>query len=72
MPAPATAALGAAAYAIDVAARAVPELHQLSGARGFTFESGLPARTMRLLATRLELTASGVSPEAFAPATWGD
>ena len=67
-----TAALGAAAYAIDVVARAVPELHQLSGARGFTFESGLPARTMRLLATRLELTASGVSPEAFATATWGD
>lgn len=65
------AALGAAAYAIDVAARAVPELHQLSGARGFTFESGLPARTMRLLATRLELTASGVSAEAFASATWG-
>jgi alkylation response protein AidB-like acyl-CoA dehydrogenase len=67
-----TRAVGAAAYAIDVAARAVPELHQLSGARGFTFESGLPARTMRLLATRLELTASGVSPEAFATATWGD
>jgi hypothetical protein len=66
----ATAALGAAAYAVDVAARMVPELHQLSGARGFTFESGLPARTMRLLACRTELTASGASADAYATTTW--
>jgi Cytochrome P450 len=31
----------ATACAVDVAARVVPELHQLNGARGFTIESGL-------------------------------
>jgi hypothetical protein len=65
-----TAILGAASYAIDTAARLVPELHQMSGARGFTFESGLPACTMAVAASRVELSAAGATPVAFAEATW--
>ncbi len=61
---------GAASYAVAVAARAVPELHQLTGARGFTFESGLPAFTLHLVASRAELISSGVSPCAYADEIW--
>lgn len=64
------AVLGAASYAVDAAARLVPELHQMNGARGFTLESGLPASTMAVTASRLELIATGVSPAAYADATW--
>jgi hypothetical protein len=62
--------LGAASYAVAVAARAVPELHQLNGARGFTFESGLPVYTLRLVASRVELISTGVSPVMYADAVW--
>lgn len=65
-----TAVLGAASYAVDTAARLVPELHQMHGARGFTLASGVPACTLAVAASRLELTASGASPMAYAEATW--
>jgi hypothetical protein len=45
----------AAAYAADCAARLVPELVQLCGARSFTIAFGLQAYAMRLAGLRLEL-----------------
>ncbi len=66
----ATSVHGAASYAVAAAARAVPELHQLSGARGFTSESGLPAFTSHLIASRVELISSGTSPCAYADEMW--
>ena len=62
--------LGAASYAVATAARAVPELHQLNGARGFTFESGLPSFSLHLVASRVELVTCGVSPCAYADEMW--
>ncbi|WP_216892615.1 acyl-CoA dehydrogenase family protein [Nocardia alni] len=50
-------ALLAASYAAQTAAVLVPELTQMSGARGFTHEFGLHVYTMRLAGLRLELGA---------------
>jgi hypothetical protein len=45
----------AAVYAVTTAARMVPELSQMCGARSFSLEFGLHAHTMRVTGLRLEL-----------------
>lgn len=64
------AALSACTCAIDATPRIVRELHQLSGARGFAHESGLPAKTMQMMAARGELLEAGIGDVALADAYW--
>jgi hypothetical protein len=61
--------VAACALAVDIVPKLTQELHQLSGARGFVYESGLPARTMQLMATRGELVDAGMTDVAVADAT---
>jgi hypothetical protein len=61
--------VSACALAVEVVPKVVQELHQLSGARGFVYEYGLPARTMQLMATRGELIDAGMTAVAVADAT---
>jgi Acyl-CoA dehydrogenase, C-terminal domain len=61
--------VAACALAVDIVPKLVQELHQLSGARGFVYEYGLPARTMQLMATRGELVDAGMTAVAVADAT---
>jgi hypothetical protein len=61
--------VAACALAVDIVPNVVQELHQLSGARGFVYEFGLPARTMQLMATRGELVDAGMTAVAVAAAT---
>ena len=61
--------VAACALAVDIVPKVVQELHQLSGARGFVHEFGLPARTMQLMATRGELVDAGMTAVAVADAT---
>lgn len=68
--APAEAAAAAAAYATAAAGRAFRELHQLSGAIGFTREHDLHVWSMRLKALELELGGVGAHRRALARARW--
>lgn len=69
--APAEDAASAAAFATATAKKLAPELHQLSGAIGFTLEYDLHVWSMRLQALRLELDGVGGHARAVALARWG-
>ncbi len=69
--APAEASAAAAAHAIASAADSFRELHQLSGAIGFTREHDLHVWTMRLKALELELGGASAHRRALARARWG-
>jgi len=59
----------ACALAADIVPKVVQELHQMNGARGFVYDSRLPAMTMQLMATRGELVDAGMTAVAVADAT---
>jgi len=69
--APAEAAVTAAAYAIASARQVFAEMHQLSGAIGFTHEHDLHVWSMRLQALKLELDGAPGHQRAIAQARWG-
>jgi alkylation response protein AidB-like acyl-CoA dehydrogenase len=69
--APAEGAATAAAYAIASARQVFAEMHQLSGAIGFTHEHDLHVWTMRLQALKLELDGAPGHQRAIAQARWG-
>jgi alkylation response protein AidB-like acyl-CoA dehydrogenase len=68
--APVEASATACAYAVGAAARTFRELHQLSGAIGFTREHDLHVWSMRLKALELELGGAGAHRRALAGARW--
>jgi alkylation response protein AidB-like acyl-CoA dehydrogenase len=68
--APEEASAAACAYAVGAAGRHFRELHQLSGAIGFTREHDLHVWTMRLKALELELGGAGAHRRALAQARW--
>jgi len=69
--APAEAAVTAAAYAIASARQVFAEMHQLSGAIGFTHEHDLHVWSMRLQALKLELDGAPGHQRAIAQVRWG-
>jgi len=69
--APAEGAATAAAHAIASARQVFAEMHQLSGAIGFTHEHDLHVWTMRLQAQKLELDGAAGHQRAVAQARWG-
>jgi len=69
--APAESAATAAAHAIASARQVFAEMHQLSGAIGFTHEHDLHVWTMRLQALKLELDGAAGHQRAIAQARWG-
>jgi alkylation response protein AidB-like acyl-CoA dehydrogenase len=69
--APAEGAATAAAYAIGSARQVFAEMHQLSGAIGFTHEHDLHVWSMRLQALKLELDGAAGHQRAIAQARWG-
>jgi len=68
--APAEAAAAAAAYAAESAAKACVELHQMTGAIGFTREYDLHIWSLRLQALRLEMSGLRTHALALARARW--
>jgi alkylation response protein AidB-like acyl-CoA dehydrogenase len=62
---------GAVNAAVSLAAAASPELHQLSGARGFTAGFGLSRHTMLLQALRIEMGGVYETAVDYANARWG-
>ncbi|MGH0038443.1 MAG: acyl-CoA dehydrogenase family protein [Myxococcota bacterium] len=64
------ASAAACAYAVAAAALGFRELHQLSGAIGFTREHDLHVWSMRLKALELELGGAGAHRRALARARW--
>ena len=68
--APAEAAAAAAAYAAESAAKACVELHQMTGAIGFTREYDLHIWSLRLQALRLEMSGVRTHALALARARW--
>jgi alkylation response protein AidB-like acyl-CoA dehydrogenase len=69
--APAEGSATAAAFAIASARQVFAEMHQLSGAIGFTHEHDLHVWTMRLQALKLELDGAAGHQRAIAQARWG-
>ncbi len=69
--APAEAAATAAAYATSAATQVFGEVHQLSGAIGFTHEHDLHVWSVRLQALKLELDGVAGHRRAIAHARWG-
>jgi alkylation response protein AidB-like acyl-CoA dehydrogenase len=61
----------AAAFALSAAGRIFSEMHQLSGAIGFTREHDLHVWSMRLQALRLELGGVAAHRRAIVAARWG-
>jgi alkylation response protein AidB-like acyl-CoA dehydrogenase len=66
----AESAAAAAAFAGAAAARVFTDVHQLSGAIGYTREHDLHVFSMRLQALRLELGGVGAHRRALASARW--
>ncbi len=64
------AAAVAAAYATGAARQVFAEMHQLSGAIGFTHEHDLHVWTMRLQALKLEMDGAASHQRAIAQARW--
>jgi alkylation response protein AidB-like acyl-CoA dehydrogenase len=69
--APAETAATAAAYATSAAKQVFGEMHQLSGAIGFTHEHDLHVWSVRLQALKLELDGVAGHRRAIAHARWG-
>ena len=69
--APPERAASAAAYAATTAGFACAELHQMTGAIGFTREYDLHVWTLRLQALRLEMAGPRSHARALADARWG-
>jgi alkylation response protein AidB-like acyl-CoA dehydrogenase len=69
--APSEGAATAAAHAIASARQVFAEMHQLSGAIGFTHEHDLHVWSMRLQALKLELDGAAGHQRAVAQARWG-
>jgi len=63
-------AAAAAAYAAAAAGTVCAELHQMTGAIGFTREYDLHVWTLRLQTLRLELSGAGGHARALATARW--
>lgn len=69
--APSESAATAAAYATSAATQLFAEMHQLSGAIGFTHEHDLHVWTVRLQALKLEMDGVAGHRRAIALARWG-
>jgi alkylation response protein AidB-like acyl-CoA dehydrogenase len=69
--APGESAATAAAYATSAATQVFGEMHQLSGAIGFTHEHDLHVWSVRLQALKLELDGAAGHRRAIAQARWG-
>jgi hypothetical protein len=69
--APTEAAATAAAFTLAAAGDVFAEMHQLSGAIGFTREHDLHVHSMRLQALRLELGGVGAHRSAIVRSRWG-
>jgi alkylation response protein AidB-like acyl-CoA dehydrogenase len=69
--APTEAAATAAAFTLTAAGDVFAEMHQLSGAIGFTREHDLHVHSMRLQALRLELGGVGAHRSAIVRSRWG-
>jgi len=70
--APALQAASAAGYAADTAEIVFREMHQLSGAIGFTREHALHVFTLPLVVLRLELGGASAHHRALARARWSE
>ena len=68
--APEESAAVAAAHAADAANQVFREMHQMTGAMGFTREHDLHVFTMRLQAMRLELGGASAHRRAIAQSRW--